>query len=95
MSQITFAILGAPVFCSVYLAGRAVRHVFAPVARNGVPRERIRLYLVVFGMMGAFAGWLAYEPVAAVRQCYVEGKPVIACAFFPGDDARPAVPAIW
>lgn len=83
MSQITFAILGAALFCGLYLAGRAARSGFAWANRNAGPRERVGFYLVVFGVVGAFAGWLAYEPAAVARQCHTEGKPVISCTFFP------------
>lgn len=83
MSQPIFGILGAALFCSLYLVGRAARSAYAWANRNDGPRERVGVYLVVFGVMGAFAGWLVYEPAAAARQCHIEGKPVVSCTFFP------------
>ena len=81
MSQVTFAILGALAFCTLYLIGRTIRSVIAWGNRDPGPKERVGFYLVLAVVMGATAGWLAYEPIAAARQCQAAGQPVIPCAF--------------
>lgn len=83
MLQIIFAIIGAFIFCSLYLVGRFFRAVLAWGNRDPGPKERVGFYLIIFGAMGAFAGWLAYQPFVAVQQCRAAGQPIISCALLP------------
>lgn len=81
MSQITFAVVGAIAFCTLYVVGRTIRSVIAWGNRDPGPKERFGFYIVLAVVMGTTAGWLAYEPVAAARQCQAAGQPVIPCMF--------------
>lgn len=83
MSKIFFLALAAIVFCALYLVGRLARRVLAWGNNEPGPKERVSFYLVVFGLMGAFAGWLAYDPYLTILQCQAAGQPLVTCAFFP------------
>lgn len=84
MLQVIFAVVGAVAFCMMYVAGRLLRALFAWGNRDEGPRERIGFYLLIFAVMGACAGWFAYEPFVIAQQCRAAGQPVIQCTFLQG-----------
>lgn len=77
--EIVYAALGAVAVCIFYLVARQVRTVFAWGMGREQPKERLGFMLTISAVLGATAGWLAYEPVQTVLACQQAGEPLFAC----------------